>query len=636
MGKASQLPGIYLCTIGRQVLVIDTWPTGDDSAEIVRKHSKGLVQFADADELSVILKNDGTLVPFGATPDRARLEGMGSVVEIATGYLDNLLTVVEPKIPDSGRKITPPVTRKPWTGGVANKNSLDMEFLPVPGFEKILFSKWETRVSNYQQFAAAMLENPPPPIFSLSAEDWVQSENTWSSPGFDQTPDHPVVGVGFSDAKRFCNWLTCKEREAGLIPPEAEYRLPSDSEWAGMADLHEVGGTASVRIAMGEDSPLATSPADLAKIGNFAGDELKVLGLRVACLPNYSDPYPFTAPVTSQPEDARGFCGVFGNVWEICDDFHGADTQYRVVRGESWSSGAPLDGMMPSARLKMPPGGRRQDVGFRVVLDLGSNRARNRLIAQDLMDDLRLRNGIKPQYGTAKFEAHGLGIHFPGIPPLTDLSPLRGVPLTSLDIGQSSVSDLGPLQGAPLEDLDLKASKVADLSALRGAPLKFLNIDDTAVADLSPLADSPIENLSMENIPAKDFTPLAHMPLRKLYAFGTGLTDLSVLRGKRLILLSLHRTPVNDLSPLVGMPLQQLVLAGTEVTDLKPLQGMPLRTLVFHPQRIKNGLEVLLDLRDLEAVHIVPADADAKSKSRQLTRDQLHSAIRTGDWGWEK
>ncbi|MCX6875610.1 MAG: protein kinase [Verrucomicrobia bacterium] len=634
LGKASRNPGIYLCRIGRLSTVIDSWVDDNDLNEVVGKNLKGLVRFTDADGISVLLKDDGSLVAFGATPDRSVVEGISSVVDIATGYLDHLLVLRERWVPESERKVTPPVAQQAWDGNVPNRNSLGMELLSVPGLERIRFSKWETRVADYQQFAAAALKDPPPPMFSLNAEGWRESNNTWLAPGFEQSPGHPVIGVSHSDAVKFCHWLTRKERAAGSMPPQAEYRLPSDAEWGRMAGLHEVGGTVSVRLAMDNDLPLASHPAELKSLGNFAGAELKPLALRVDCLPDYSDIYPFTAPVTSQAPDARGFCGVFGNVWEICDDFDGPEEQFRVARGLSWSSGAPLASLIPSIRIQVPPGGHRQDVGFRVVLDLGSNRVRNRVLAQDALDALCLRNGISEVSATASGESDGMGIFIPGVAQLKDLSPLRNKPITSLDIANSSVTDLAPLQGAPLEDLNLSASKVADLTPLRGTPLKFLNLNDTAVADLSPLADLPLEHLNLDRIPATDFTPLARLPLRKLDAHGSRLADLSVLRGKRLTALNLHSTPVSDISPLAGMPLQELGLRGTQVCDLTPLQGMPLRLLAFHPGRIRKGLEVLLDLSKLETIHI--ADASDESKSRQITPAQLRAAIRSGDWEWEE
>ncbi|MBM3536191.1 MAG: formylglycine-generating enzyme family protein, partial [Alphaproteobacteria bacterium] len=46
---------------------------------------------------------------------------------------------------------------------------------------------------------------------------------TWKSPGFEQTDNHPVVDVSWSDAKAFCKWLSEKEKKT--------YRLPTEAEW---------------------------------------------------------------------------------------------------------------------------------------------------------------------------------------------------------------------------------------------------------------------------------------------------------------------------------------------------------------------------------------------------------------------
>lgn len=69
----------------------------------------------------------------------------------------------------------------------------------------------------------------------------------------------------------------------------------------------------------------------------------------------------------------------------------------------------------------------------------------------------------------------------------TDLSPLKGMPLTKLAIHFTNVSDLSPLKGMKLEYLDCYGTPVSDLSPLRGAPLVHLDLRVTKVSDLSPL-----------------------------------------------------------------------------------------------------------------------------------------------------
>src|SRR5262249_54051400 len=68
-----------------------------------------------------------------------------------------------------------------------------------------------------------------------------------------------------------------------------------------------------------------------------------------------------------------------------------------------------------------------------------------------------------------------------------DLSPLKGMPLTHLSCGRSTVSDLSPLQGMPLVFLDCNTTEVSDLTPLRGMPLRDLLCQCPQVSDLSPL-----------------------------------------------------------------------------------------------------------------------------------------------------
>jgi hypothetical protein len=97
--------------------------------------------------------------------------------------------------------------------------------------------------------------------------------------------------------------------------------------------------------------------------------------------------------------------------------------------------------------------------------------------------------------------------------PLSDLSPLEGMSLTTLVCGGNSVSDLSPLRGMPLTTLSVDADKVVDLSPLRGMPLTVLNIRSTPVVDLSPLLDcKQLESLNIYGVKA---TPAMIDALRK-------------------------------------------------------------------------------------------------------------------------
>ena len=182
---------------------------------------------------------------------------------------------------------------------------------------------------------------------------------------------------------------------------------------------------------------------------------------------------------------------------------------------------------------------------------------------------------------------------------VSDLTPLRGMPLSDLIISATKVVDLRPLAGmTSLRGLNLQGTKVADLTPLKGLPLKTLNAMNTEISSLEPLAGMPLRKLSLYlSRRVKDLTPLRGMKLEELDTRDTSIENIEVLRGMPLRKLSLngevkdisalHDLPleelslgmaqkINDFSPLRGMRLKRLNLSGTYISDLNVLAGMPL------------------------------------------------------------
>jgi serine/threonine protein kinase/formylglycine-generating enzyme required for sulfatase activity len=220
------------------------------------------------------------------------------------------------------------------------ENSLGMKFVPV-GEAHLLFSIWDTRVSDYETFTK-------------------ETNRQWTKPSFRQTPSDPAVNVSWEDSRAFCAWLTEVEQKAGRLNSKQSYRLPTDAEWSLAA-----GDT---KYPWGNQWPPPRG------CGNYSAS------LHV-------DDYKFTSPVGSFPPNATGLYDMGGNVWQWCEDWYRKEMNskaaldndpslkkdadgktLRVVRGGSYFVGAEID---LESSLRVGGGssnGRNANNGFRCVL----------------------------------------------------------------------------------------------------------------------------------------------------------------------------------------------------------------------------------------------------------------------------
>ncbi len=185
-------------------------------------------------------------------------------------------------------------------------NSLGMKFLPLPASHGSLLSVWETRVRDFAAFVDDSNHDATGNFYYHRNYRWNCDTNYWRYPGFEQTPEHPVVGVSWGDAMAFCHWLTEHERALGIIDRDQTYRLPSNREW-------------NLASMPGSVWPIPTNSANYSP-------QLKV------------DSFYHTAPVGSFPPNAHGFHDLTGNVWEFCIDRVKDEVNYVVIRGGSWQN----------------------------------------------------------------------------------------------------------------------------------------------------------------------------------------------------------------------------------------------------------------------------------------------------------
>jgi len=208
--------------------------------------------------------------------------------------------------------------------------------LPVPS-EGVLIAERETRVGDFRRFVD---------------DTGYDAGGRWRTPvhrqagkthTYEQTDDHPVTLVSWPDAQAYCEWLTTRERNLGLIGSEDAYRLPTDSEWSLAAELQEP----------------ALAPEELdgkiaAKVhGNFGRHPIPVGGHR----------------------NRLGFYDLAGNVSEWVLDPYGVTREmrrhgpydaanYKCLRGGSWFR--PSNSL--SDRQAALPSARSFGHGFRIAL----------------------------------------------------------------------------------------------------------------------------------------------------------------------------------------------------------------------------------------------------------------------------
>jgi serine/threonine protein kinase/Leucine-rich repeat (LRR) protein len=188
--------------------------------------------------------------------------------------------------------------------------------------------------------------------------------------------------------------------------------------------------------------------------------------------------------------------------------------------------------------------------------------------------------------------------------PLTDLSPLAGLPLEVLDLGGSfRGADLSVLEAMPIRELDLSHSHIADIATLSGMPLHQLNLSDckrlssltplagmqlrkilldgcTSLLSLDGLQGHPLSEISAPFCTSLDaFDAIRDLPLTVLDLRASPLSDLSVVSGLKLRVLRVGRTAITNLQPLRGMSLQGLDISHTAISDLHPLAKNPLTWL---------------------------------------------------------
>ncbi len=242
-------------------------------------------------------------------------------------------------------------------------NSLGMELVAIPG-SSVHMGRHEVRRGEFNAFCDAQPGNAPGEMLSLIEFDIGEGGATWATAGFkwdqaefEQTDAHPVVGVSYQDAQRFCQWLTEKERDQNGL--DQVYRMPTVKEW------RQAFATES-RYPWGDEWSDLFHKRDLANLGGAEVREgVWPQGFRV--IASYRDAFQRTAPAGTFEANALNICDMLGNVAEWCCD-PASDGNHQPVLGGSWSTTFSKELDLNRAPERLPTNARTSRVGFRVVL----------------------------------------------------------------------------------------------------------------------------------------------------------------------------------------------------------------------------------------------------------------------------
>lgn len=189
--------------------------------------------------------------------------------------------------------------------------------------------------------------------------------------------EYPVTNVTWTEAMEFCRELTRLQREAGRLPKEYEYTLPTEAQWeyacrAGTKTAFNNGKNLKGGILGILRDKSTHDDKDLWDIANYDFRYYKN-GIIMHRHSSSIDPVGCLKP------NGCWLYDMHGNVSEWCLDWyehyyhHGlpenpkgpTNGRVRVIRGGSWRNDA--EHCRSAARMAQPPNAREEWLGFRIV-----------------------------------------------------------------------------------------------------------------------------------------------------------------------------------------------------------------------------------------------------------------------------
>lgn len=202
---------------------------------------------------------------------------------------------------------------------------------------------------------------------------WIRSTSNWRYDARGKLiPENkfnfPVIHITYNDAIEYCKWLSNKTKKS--------FRLPTEAEW-------EFAASSRGKFTYGWGDEWPAGNKKYGNVSDVSAMEYRKKEEDWFYLKDYNDGFPFTAPVGSFHPNELGLYDMSGNVWELCLDYYDEDYyskstgvnppgpkqgEFRIKRGGSYFS-LPYY-VNVKARGYIKPDEPRQDVGFRLVMDI--------------------------------------------------------------------------------------------------------------------------------------------------------------------------------------------------------------------------------------------------------------------------
>jgi formylglycine-generating enzyme required for sulfatase activity len=478
-----------------------------------------------------------------------------------------------------------------------HKNSLGMEFVIVPKGKSWLGGGKDKLGDKEVEIPADFYLGK----YEVTQEEWekVMGENpshfSRAGGGIDVVKDvpnadlrrFPVEYVSWNQCLIFVEKLNQLEKETGWV-----YRLPTEVEWEHAC---RGGGGRPAREYEFDyylDQPTNTVLHNQANF-NFGENALNR-----------------TCKVGSYQPNRLGLYDMHGNVWEWChDQVMDQGVSKRSTLGGGWELDS-LSGRAWFRRTPHPPSHRHQTMGLRLArvrASAASPDAKTPAIApftdadvkriaalpaaeqiEEIRKELMKRNpgfggNLRSGFGPEPIIADGIVTHLAfetdnvsDISPVRALTGLRELHCNGSKPGLGRLTDLSPLKGMPLASLSVTCNaNLTDLSALQGLPLKGLHVGDTGVTSIKVLEDMPLAHLWLHGTPVADLSPLAGKSLATLHCSGTRVENLKGLSAAGVQTLTCDLGQLPDEADLKRLGVKELRLERVPaIIDLERLRKL--------------------------------------------------------------